>query len=71
MDKDKKPSHVTVPLIAHAQHALNDFKCMLSVRLKYKITNIRPKHKSKYFISLFLSHFVKNFGDEYLMPRSL
>jgi hypothetical protein len=27
---------------AHAQHDLNDLKRMLSIRLNYEITNIRP-----------------------------
>jgi hypothetical protein len=41
---------------AHAQHALNDLKCMLTIRLKYQNTNIRHKHKKLILFSSFYFH---------------
>jgi hypothetical protein len=43
---------------------------MISMRLEYKITNIRPKHNKKVFYFLvhkFIHRFCLKLGDEYLM----
>jgi hypothetical protein len=35
--------------LANAEHALSDLKRMLIMRLKYKITNMRPEHEKNQF----------------------
>ncbi len=54
------------------KHALNDLKRMLSMRLKYKITDIRPEHEKLILfpgssvIYRYRLELRKNLGDEYL-----
>jgi hypothetical protein len=59
-------THAKHVLIYHtrmliAQHATKDLMCMLSMRVKYKMTNIRPTTRQM----------CKNIGDKYLKLRPL
>jgi hypothetical protein len=44
---------------SHSQHSLSDLNRILSMRLKYSITNIWPKHKKIILLPRILSHLPK------------
>jgi hypothetical protein len=57
----KRMLSLSLTFLAHAQHALNDFKhmlstlfnyfkSMLSMRIEFKITNIRPNRENFFLV---------------------